>query len=57
MSDRLLTANEVANMFRVNAKTVTRWAATGRFSANVVIRTPGGHNRFWESKIREILEK
>ena len=38
--DALLTPAEVAALFRVNPKTVTRWAAAGRISS---IRTPGGH--------------
>lgn len=51
-ADRLLTPGEVAVMFRVDPKTVTRWAAAGRVSS---IRTPGGHRRFRESEIRELL--
>ncbi len=39
-------------MFRVDPKTVTRWAAAGRISS---IRTPGGHRRFRESEIRALL--
>lgn len=48
----LLTPAEVANMFRVDPKTVTRWAIAGRVSA---IRTPGGHRRYRESEIRALL--
>jgi excisionase family DNA binding protein len=50
---RLLTPGEVALMFRVDPKTVTRWAAAGRISS---IRTPGGHRRFRESEIRALLD-
>jgi excisionase family DNA binding protein len=50
---RLLTPGEVALMFRVDPKTVTRWAAAGRVSS---IRTPGGHRRFRESEIRALLD-
>jgi excisionase family DNA binding protein len=50
--DRLLTPGEVASLFRVDPKTVTRWAAAGRINS---IRTPGGHRRFRESEIRELL--
>ncbi len=50
---RLLTPGEVASMFRVDPKTVTRWAAAGRISS---IRTPGGHRRFRESEIRALLD-
>ena len=49
----LLTPSEVAVMFRVNPKTVTRWARAGRISA---VRTLGGHRRFRASEIRRILE-
>src|SRR4051812_17305475 len=51
--DRLLTPGEVAALFRVDPKTVTRWAAAGRISS---IRTPGGHRRFGESGVRALLE-
>lgn len=51
--DRLLTPSEVASMFRVNPKTVTRWAAAGRIGS---IRTLGGHHRFRESEVRALLE-
>jgi excisionase family DNA binding protein len=50
---RLLTPGEVATLFRVDPKTVTRWAAAGRISS---IRTPGGHRRFRESEVRALLE-
>ncbi len=49
---RLLTPGEVATMFRVDPKTVTRWAAAGRIRS---IRTPGGHRRFYEDEIRALL--
>ncbi len=50
---RLLTPGEVATLFRVDPKTVTRWAAAGRISS---IRTPGGHRRFREAEVRALLE-
>ena len=50
--DRLLTPGEVATLFRVDPKTVTRWAAAGRISS---IRTPGGHRRFRESEVKKLL--
>ena len=49
----LLTPAEVANLFRVDPKTVTRWAKSGKISS---IRTPGGHRRFRENEIHAILE-
>ncbi len=51
--ETLLTPSEVAAMFRVNPKTVTRWARAGKISA---IRTLGGHRRFRASEIRHFLE-
>jgi excisionase family DNA binding protein len=48
-----LTPGEVAALFRVDPKTVTRWAAAGRIGS---IRTPGGHRRFRESEVRALLE-
>lgn len=50
----LLTPSEVARLFRVNPKTVTRWARAGKLTA---IRTLGGHRRFRESEIRRCLEE
>jgi excisionase family DNA binding protein len=52
--DPLLTPAEVAALFRVNPKTVTRWARAGKITA---IRTLGGHRRFRASEIRRSLEE
>ena len=54
MADELLTPAEVATMFRVNPKTVTRWARAGKISA---VRTLGGHRRFRAEEIRRFLEE
>jgi excisionase family DNA binding protein len=51
-SESLLTPAEVAAMFRVDPKTVTRWAKAGKLSA---IRTLGGHRRYRESEVKELL--
>lgn len=51
-SERLLTPGEVATMFRVDPKTVTRWASAGRLGS---IRTPGGHRRFRESEVQALI--
>jgi len=51
-SEPLLTPAEVAAMFRVDPKTVTRWAKAGKLSS---IRTLGGHRRYRESEVRELL--
>ncbi len=47
--ETLLTSGEVATLFRVTTKTVTRWAEAGKLPA---IRTLGGHRRF---PAREVL--
>lgn len=52
-ADPLLTTAEVAALFRVDPKTVSRWALTGRVTS---IRTPGGQRRFRESEIRALME-
>jgi len=52
LGERLLTPGEVAQLFRVDPKTVTRWASAGRLGS---IRTPGGHRRFRESEVRALL--
>ena len=48
----LMTPAEVATAFRVDPKTVTRWAKAGKLSS---IRTLGGHRRYLESEVRAIL--
>ena len=51
-TDALLTPSEVASLFRVDPKTVTRWAKAGKLSA---VRTLGGHRRYRESEVRNLL--
>nr|WP_246211423.1 BldC family transcriptional regulator [Phytoactinopolyspora alkaliphila] len=48
----MLTPSEVAAMFRVDPKTVTRWAKAGRLTA---IKTLGGHRRYREAEVRAHL--
>lgn len=50
--DTWLTSAEVAGLFRVDPKTVTRWANRGKIES---IRTPGGHHRYREAAIRPLL--
>ena len=52
-AEPLLTPAEVAALFRVDPKTVTRWAKAGKLSA---IRTLGGHRRYRESEVRALLQ-
>ncbi len=49
---RLLTPAEVASLFRVDPKTVTRWAKAGKLTA---IRTLGGHRRYREDQVLDLL--
>lgn len=49
---QLLTPGEVAKLFRVDPKTVTRWAQNGKIPS---VTTPGGHRRFRRSTIIKIL--
>lgn len=51
--ETLLTPSEVASLFRVDPKTVTRWAKAGKISS---IRTLGGHRRYRESEVRDLLD-
>ena len=51
--ENLLTPAEVATLFRVDPKTVTRWAKAGKLTS---IRTLGGHRRYRESEVRELLK-
>jgi excisionase family DNA binding protein len=48
----LLTPSEVATLFRVDPKTVTRWAKAGKLTA---IKTLGGHRRYMESEVKALL--
>jgi len=51
--NRLLTPSEVAALFRVDPKTVTRWAQQGKLHS---IRTLGGHRRYSEAEIQQSLD-
>ena len=50
--DSLLTPGQVAALFHVDPKTVTRWAHAGRLGS---LRTPGGHRRFREAEVMQLL--
>jgi excisionase family DNA binding protein len=48
----LMTPGEVARLFGVDPKTVSRWANAGKISYRI---TPGGHRRFQASEIKAML--
>jgi excisionase family DNA binding protein len=52
--DQLLTPAEVAKLFRVDPKTVSRWAKRGKLSS---IRTLGGHRRYRKEEIDRALSQ
>jgi excisionase family DNA binding protein len=49
---RLLTPAEVADRFRVDPKTVSRWARNGKLTS---VRTLGGQRRFFEDEVEALL--
>lgn len=49
-----LTPGEVARIFRVDPKTVTRWARQGKLDTT---RTLGGHRRFRKDQITRLIEE
>jgi len=51
--ENLLTPAEVATLFRVDPKTVTRWAKAGKLTS---IKTLGGHRRYKESEVKALLK-
>ena len=53
LDTRLMTPAEVAAVFRVDVKTVTRWANAGKLTS---IRTLGGHRRFRESEVMALMQ-
>ncbi len=50
----LLKPGQVARMFAVDPKTVTRWAKLGKLDT---VMTLGGHRRYRASEVRELLER
>jgi excisionase family DNA binding protein len=48
----LLKPHEVAQLLRVDPRTVSNWARNGKLRC---IRTVGGHRRFPESDVRALL--
>lgn len=52
--EELLTPGEVARMFGVDPKTVTRWADSGQLHP---VRTLGGHRRYHASEVHRLLRQ
>jgi excisionase family DNA binding protein len=52
-NELLLTPAEVAALFRVDPKTVTRWAKAGKLTS---IRTLGGHRRYRSAEVHALLD-
>lgn len=48
----LMTPAEVAAVFSVDPKTVTRWAQAGKLRW---VRTPGGHRRYSREQVEALL--
>jgi len=53
-ADRLLTTGQVAVMFRVNPRTVNRWASKSLLGS---VLTPDGHHRLRETEILDLLDE
>ena len=53
--EELLYPGEVANLFRVDVKTVWRWRHTGRIPAEQTVTTPGGRFLYRGAYIRSLL--
>jgi len=50
----LMTPQEVADLFRVDLRTVQNWAADGTLDS---VRTPGGRIRFRRAQVAEFLTR
>jgi excisionase family DNA binding protein len=51
---QVLIASEVAALFGVDPKTVTRWAKAGKIEC---FWTPGGHRRYDRQVVEETLNR
>lgn len=52
--EKPFTAGEVAKLFNVDPRTVTRWANAGRLES---FRTLGGHRRYSVTSVIELFAK
>ena len=50
--EELISPSEVAKIFGVGAKTITRWAKAGKLSS---VRTLGGHRRYYAREVAALL--
>lgn len=50
----MFTTREVADIFKVDPKTVKRWISLGKLKA---IRTPGGHYRITEASVAALQKE
>jgi excisionase family DNA binding protein len=50
--EKLLTSAEVAALFRVDPRTVRKWALDGRLTARMTL---GGHRRYFASEVMAAL--
>lgn len=50
--EELMTPGQVAKLFAVDPKTVSRWANSGKITT---VKTLGGHRRFRAAEIRAML--
>ncbi len=51
---RVMTPGEVAEKFRVDPKTVSRWAKAGKLTC---FRTVGGHRRFHRAEVERLIRE
>lgn len=52
MKHDLLTPSEVAKLFNVAPKTVTRWCQNGKITC---VKTAGGHRRYRLEEVQKLL--
>jgi excisionase family DNA binding protein len=52
MKHSLLTPSEVAKLFKVDPKTVTRWSNNGKITC---VKTAGGHRRYKLEEVQKLL--
>ncbi len=54
MANEIMTPREAAALFKVNPKTLTRWADEGKVPC---FKTLGGHRRFYRADIEALRNK